>query len=124
MSPLDAPNLLLFKSQCSYPICNIHYKKNASMEYSILFKNLFISNEKQTNYDLQAQSISSLIHFGLVEIPPHISFSDKSKYNDFESNIIYNMYKTSVPTEIGSVTLEKKKIDITPLGESFINICL
>lgn len=124
MSPLDAQNLLLFKKQKTYPICDIHYQKNDSSGYNVIFSNLFISNSNQTNYELQKQSISSLMRLGLVEIPGFTSLVNQSLYNDFETNPMYLSLKNGIPEEIGKITLKKKSIDITPLGETFIRACL
>lgn len=124
MSPIDAQNLMLFRSRKSYPICDIHYKENGSSGYNVIFNNLFLANTEQTNYDLQTQSISSLIRFGLVDIPEFLSLANQTLYDEFETNPIYLSMKMQSSEEMGTVTLMKKKIDITPLGEMFINACL
>lgn len=124
MSPIDAQNLLIFKSQKSYPICDIHYTKKGSRGYNVIFNNLFLANREQTNYDLQTQSISSLIRFGLVDVPEFSSLANKTLYDEFETNSVYLTMKMGIPEEVGTVTLQKKKIDITPLGEMFIKACL
>lgn len=124
MSPLDAQNLMLFKNENSYPICDIHLSPSGTQGYNIIFQNLFIANCEQNDYELQAQSISSLMRFGLVDIPAYSSLADKTRYDAFEANQLYNMMKNAVPKEIGKVSLEKKKVDITSLGRSFIRACL
>ena len=124
MSPIDAQNLMLFRSHKSYPICDIHYKENGSSGYNVIFNNLFLANTEQTNYDLQTQSISSLIRFGLVDVPEFSSLANQTLYDEFETNPIYFSMKMQISEEMGTVTLKKKKIYITPLGEMFINACL
>lgn len=124
MSPLDAQNLQLFKKQKSYPICDVNCELNGAQGYNIIFHNLFIANSEQNNFELQAQSISSLVRFGLVDIPALSSLADKSVYDIFETNPIYLAVKESILEEIGKVSLKKKKVDITPLGEAFIKVCL
>ena len=124
MSPIDAQNLKLFKGQKSYPICDIHYTKKGSQGYKVIFNNLFLGNTAQNNYDLQTQSISSLVRFGLVDIPEFASLADQALYDGFETNSMYLSMKMAIPEEVGTVTLKKKKIDITPLGEMFIKVCL
>lgn len=124
MSPIDAQNLMIFKEQKSYPICDIHYTKKGSQGYSVIFNNLFLANTVQTNYDLQTQSISSLIRFGLVDIPEFSSLANQTLYDEFETNAMFLSMKMGIPEEVGTVTLKKKKIDITPLGEMFIKACL
>lgn len=124
MSPLDAQNLLLFKMKKSYPICDVHYEKHDSPGYRTIFHDLFIANCQQDNYELQAQSISSLLRFGLVNIPATSSLADSTLYDEFETNPIYLALKAGIPEEIGKVTLKRKKIDITLLGEAFIRACL
>jgi len=124
MSPLDAQNLVLFKDKRSYPICDIHYQKDGVSGYTVVFSNLFIANDKQSNFELQAQSISSLIRFGLVEIPAYASLTDKSSYDSFEINPLYNLMKSMIPHQVRKAVLNKKKIDMTPLGEAFIRACL
>lgn len=124
MSPIDAQNLAIFRTQKSYPICDIHYTKKGSSGYNVIFNNLFLANTEQTNYDLQTKSISSLIRFGLVDIPEISSLANQTLYDEFETNSIYLSMKMGIPEEMGTVTLKKKKIDITPLGEMFIKACL
>ncbi|MGN0967224.1 MAG: DUF4393 domain-containing protein [Candidatus Coprovivens sp.] len=124
MSPIDAQNLTLFKGQKSYPICDIHYTKKGSQGYNVIFNNLFLGNKEQSNYDLQTQSISSLVRFGLVDIPEFVSLANQELYDEFETNSIYLSMKMGIPEEMGTVSLKKKKIEITPLGEMFIKACL
>lgn len=124
MSPLDAQNLSFFKKDKSFPICDIHYEKNDSSGYKVLFCNLFIANDKQNDYELQAQSVSSLIRFGLVEIPALESFAEKSMYDSFENNTLFVSLQKEFAQEEGKVYLKKKNIDITPLGMAFIEACL
>ena len=124
MSPLDAQNLILFKTQKSHPICDIHCKQNDLSGYKVIFSNLFLANSEQTNYDLQTQSISSLVRFGLVNIPENSSLANQELYNEFETNALYLSLKEEIPEEFGKITLKKKNVDITPLGEMFIKACL
>lgn len=124
MSPIDAQNLMLFRTKNSYPICDIHYNQKDSSGYSVIFNNLFLANTEQTNYELQTQSISSLIRFGLVDIPEFSSLANQTLYEEFEKNSMYLSMKMEIPEEVGNVTLKKKKIDITPLGKMFIRACL
>lgn len=124
MSPLDAQNLLLFKKRKNYPICDINCEMKGSSGYTTIFSNLFIANSEQNNYELQAQSISSLARFGLIDIPAYASLADEKLYDDFKENPMYMVFKAGIPEEIGNVSLKRKKVDITPLGEAFIRACL
>lgn len=124
MSPLDAQNLLLFKDKFSIPICDIHLTLDGQRGYSCLFKNFFIANKEQDDFDLQAQSISSLIHFGLVAIPALETFTNKDYLKDFENHYFFQGFKIYLPEQIGKITLSEHKVDITPLGQAFIKACL
>ncbi len=124
MSPLDAQNLLLFKYNKSYPVCDIHLNQKGGRGYKVLVSNLFISNDKQSDFELQVQSISYLVRFGLVEVPDYSALAEQSLYDAFEINPLYIALKEGIPEEMGIISLKKKKIDITPLGEAFIKACL
>ena len=124
MSPLDAQNLFLFMQEEIYPICDIHQKTDSNNAFTVLFQNLFIANKEVNDFNLQAQSISSLIHLGLIEIPPFTTLSDETMYDAFFTNELYTSLKNSNSSTNIEITLHKKEVELTALGKAFIAACL
>lgn len=127
MSPLDAQNLALFKNE-DYPIAeyrkyepheddceNIHFGK-----FSILKTNIFLSNQNINDIDLQAASISNLSRLGLLKLTYDFTLENKA-YAPFEKT---DFFKTIQSANKEIAIVKKGVAKKTPLGKSFIAVCL
>ena len=85
--------------------------------------NLFSTNQVN-NFALSLDNLSRL---GLIKVPDGIWYGDDSLYTTLisylEKDYILGSYKTEYPDATG-ISFEKKRIDITPYGQSFYDICI
>lgn len=139
MSPLDAQNLKLFKTNSQLPIVQFKVKsRNDIRKYILIATNVFISNPDCQDIELQAVSISSLCRIGLLEIKYGDYITNDSVYEQFLSLPLYIDLKNQLEAlNIASETFigitnkekhdlhcEKGYVQLTPLGKTFISICL
>ncbi|MDF9496316.1 DUF4393 domain-containing protein [Bacillus cereus] len=145
LSPLDAVNLQLFKSNPQWPIAQYKYitiDERASLIYQT---NVFLENKENSDIDLNATSISNLNRLGLLSVDYNGYLQGEmlyEKYNNIdaiqEEKDLINYYRsisdttTQEPLPHGMVRrsyfkdiiLEKGIVGVTPLGKSFINLCI
>lgn len=119
MSPLDARNLLLLKTKTHLPICHLKILKSPDSGYTYVGKNLFIVNSDNIDIDITAQSISSLTRLGLIESPYGVCINDNNAYLAYDEFL--RIVKSKQPDR--NLELEKRIIQLTPFGESFLQIC-
>lgn len=139
MSPLDAQNLKLFEHKAQLPIVQFKAKSRDDInKYIQVATNVFISNTDCQDIDLQAVSISSLCRIGLLEIRYGEYLTDNSIYEPFLSLPIYNDTKNQLDLlniasdKFPEITnkekyylhYEKGVVQLTPLGNTFISVCL
>lgn len=124
MSPLDAQNLTLFQEQ-RLPI--VEYRLSMPDEngkkagtYGVVQTNVFLSNNNVKDLVLQAESLSNLERLGLIHINYDEYFTDENKYANFSNTYIYNYHKSHGNT----LNIQKGNATATPLGKSFIKVCL
>ncbi|WP_025148770.1 DUF4393 domain-containing protein [Bacillus sp. H1a] len=134
LSPLDAINLKLFKTTNRYPIVRYDFlntNNNGSFPYKT---NVFLENAETMDVDLNATSISNLDRLGLVSITYKTYLSDDTFYKKYLDNPFfqktkqefeqYNLTLNPASIKFNDVNIRKGIVDITPLGESFIEICI
>lgn len=129
MSPLDAQNLKLFQTKIQYPILQLKIidDKNRS---KLITSYLFISNPNCDDIDLQNVSISSLSRLGLIETIYSGHLSNDDYYKPFFETQYYKCLKEEFDKinhckgENNKLAFNKGYAQITPLGESFIDVCL
>lgn len=119
MSPLDARNLLLLKEKMHLPICHLKMLKSPDSGYTYLNRNIFIINADNIDIEKTAQSISSLTRLGLIESPYGVLINEASAY--FAYDEFLRITKLRLPGF--NLEIEKRIIQLTPLGESFLQIC-
>lgn len=123
MSVLDARIVQKFKNKPSgqYPVCDFHLKKTETA-YSVLFDNIFL--ELPTESPLAcSQSLSSLSRLGLIEIANELHISKpETAYEQFEHHPWYVFLKEKYPHS--EVLIAKKLARLTPLGRSFVKVCI
>ena len=132
MSPLDAQNLKLFKKEMQLPI--VQFIARSNKDYIPIATNIFISNPSCQDINLQAVSISALCRIGLLEVKYDRYITNETLYKPFLSLPLYketeNQLKTvnavSKTLNENNRTLECKKgiVQLTPIGQSFISVCL
>ena len=147
LSPLDAQNIAVLK-ESQEPL--VEYRlENKNGQSVISQTNVFLSNEENQNIKENAISISNLIRLGLASISFHECFSDPKKYDKFHKTEEYKLMLKSVSlvkkiheesdvdsfptikpqtvkhfvaTEY-SPKIKEGRIELSPLGESFAQIC-
>lgn len=134
LSPLDAENLSLFRSNPdqSAPIVTykIGIKSGGKIPY---FENCFLENEKMSTLSdlkLQVTSIASLQRQGIIEVSYTSWLTEKKYYDKFYTaspmisaqKIIDSSSPTSVH-EPEKVVLEKGVVHLTSLGKDFVKVC-
>lgn len=134
LSPLDAMNLKLFKSNGRLPIVQYVYTA-ANKHGSKPFKtNVFLENNKIEDIDLNAASISNLNRLGLISITYTEHFLVEERYNKFIEHDLFKQSKRELDaknknldpkfishTEVG---IREGISGITPFGEHFSEICI
>ncbi|PGC53828.1 DUF4393 domain-containing protein [Bacillus pseudomycoides] len=134
LSPLDAMNLKLFKSGNRYPIVQYVYTSVQGIGNQPFKSNVFLENEEIQDIDLNATSISNLNRLGLVKISYTEQLTTVSRYDKFNNHEfalksrqkLKDLALNSDPLSINhtDISIRKGVVDITPLGESFIEICI
>lgn len=119
MSPLDAQNLALFKNK-DYPIAEYRREYKESASFTIILTNVFLGNESENDLDIQSSSISNLSRLGLIEVPFDTYYSDESRYKPFGETSLFLTHKSLKE----DLVIQKGIVRKTPLGKSFINVCL
>lgn len=122
MSVLDAKiiNLLKPKALPGLPICKYGVKIPGTVTQTPIPEHIFLETD---DGDIHARSISlcSLARFGLISISYTQWLTDQNLYNKFSIFPLYEDLKKMWP---GEPTISKGMILLTPLGRSFINLCI
>lgn len=134
LSPLDAVNLSIFKTEKSIPIANYRLERSDKSGGIDLKHNVFLANADQTDIDLQASSLSNLNRVGLISLDYTSSLVNESLYEPFEQTYFFKNYKLILTSEelkrmrnlenFSEITAEKGIARLTPLGDDFVRIIL
>ncbi|MGX5768834.1 DUF4393 domain-containing protein [Bacillus cereus] len=132
LSPLDAINLKLFKTSSRYPIAQYDYiyhnGGNAPCK-----ANIFLENTENKEIDLNATSISNLDRLGLISISYEHYLNNDAYYEKYVSHSFFKevtqMLEQQNSNSDGSfpfknIDIRKGIVDITPLGQNFIEVCI
>jgi hypothetical protein len=119
MSTLDAQNLLLLQDKRYLPVCDVKLIKSEKPTYSYVITNLFLMNPDCTKMQESSQSISSLTRLGLIESLYNQYLEQPNAYDVYEEFL--NNYTSIHPNP--NLKLEKRVIQLTSLGISFLQIC-
>lgn len=129
LSPLDAQNLKLFKKLHELPI--VEYHVNRKEGYNVSRTNVFLENPDCQDINIQAVSVAALERVGLVTISFSLFLVNDDIYRKYEENPFYislskaiESFKNDPTKEITETSIKKGKIKLTPLGETFIDVCL
>lgn len=121
MSPDDAIFLSVFKNQTSLPLCNLRQKLSGISGVTIV-EYLCLGAPDNFSEEQTRLCISSLIRLGICTIPAGSHLSDNSLYEPFKEN---EWYKALVKFHgADKIEIEKRYLQLTPFGKSFITSCL
>lgn len=125
MSVLDAKIIQIFKNGylSGFPICDYTMRASEDSRYSyhVLFQNAFLEAPDEDMFEC-SQSIESLRRLGLIDVPLGISLNMPEYYERFKSNDLFFSFQEKYPGKI--ISIQKKKASLTPLGRSFVRVCV
>lgn len=142
MAPLDAHNLSYFNELETpvgqYLFCPEDYNKENSNNtkadtshfvikdsvscYFIILTNIFLLNPFELDLKIQSTSLSSLQRLGLISVE-YGAESTEGTYEQFDKTEEFIELCAQYSSK-GTVKIQKGVALITPLGESFINVCI
>lgn len=126
MTPLDANNIHLFKTEQIRPIVNLILRLQNNSGSTIFTENLFVDNPSHPFSDSVSLSISNIIRLGLVDVDYLKQFTDKDKYQHFKTTSQYKAAQKTIESDSSyeKVEIQEGTIALTPFGKSFIEFCL
>lgn len=132
MSPLDAQNLKLFEADAQLPIAQFIARGDGN--YIPMTTNVFVSNPSCQDIDLQSVSISALCRIGLLEVKFDRHLNNETVYEPFLSLPLYkemenqlktvNIINKAINNIRYTLVCHKGIVQLTPIGQSFISVCL
>lgn len=122
MAPIDAKLLSDFKRQAQRPIVNFTLSNN-NFSGTRLLDSYFYFDLNGNNHLTYASSISSLERLGLLSVDFSQFLSDDSRYEIFSNCEYYQLRKNQL-TLGSSIEIEKGLCSLTPLGRSFVSVCI
>ena len=132
LSPLDAQNLATFRTKATQAIAAYRYSLHPK-GYLPILDHVFLGNPNEKDLEIQSLSLSVLEHQGLVEIDYSSWLNNNDVYNAFGETPFYKARKAPFIEKPESIDdtprkkdfiFQKGLVSLTPLGKSFIHICL
>jgi len=124
MSPLDAQNLSFFTGHLWLPVADYQLNFDGGVSKT-LYRNIFLSNPNVSDCIVQAQSISSLIRLGLIDVSYENSLDSDSLYEGFEKTVLYcHLSKEFLDGKRGTLGIKRGLSWVTPIGKQFSRICV
>ncbi|OIJ12652.1 hypothetical protein BKP37_12675 [Anaerobacillus alkalilacustris] len=125
ISPDDAKNLTFFKVRNNHPIVQFKSVHLNGKGYLLLKTNVFLGHYTDIiTGNENAASITNLHRLGLVSISYEENYSEKHNYTTFRDSTFYKNVSNHQDPEVTRIEMQEGIIRITPLGQSFINVCL
>lgn len=131
MTPQDAYIISLFKDAHIQPIAKYVYVNNETESTQDWISLVFLSEKNEETAGENAQSISNLVRLGLLEVSFIQELYDKSLYEIHKKHPSFLEMKKSIldgtatfSTNVHDLDVVTGLVQITPLGMSFINICM
>ena len=125
MSVLDAKVINLFKDKSGtyvrLPVCKYSFHLLNSLSYIDVPDHIFLELP-DVDFRLCSQSLSSLSRLGLLEITYGKKLDTPNLYDKFSHHPAYKYAKNNFP--FANIKLNEGVVEATPLGKSFINICI
>lgn len=122
MSPQDAYLLLNFKKDSTLPICKYRIKISDSGYHYPLDEIYLNDSTKTIEPTYNSSSLASLKRLGLIDIDFLNFIVDETRYSVYTNHPYYtNLQNTYGIKRVG---FEKGIAELTPLGKSFIMVCV
>ncbi|MDZ5608595.1 DUF4393 domain-containing protein [Bacillus pseudomycoides] len=124
LSPEDARNMMLFKQNEFYPVVRFVRSLLQYDSHIILNTNVFHGYESDIIVGNEnAASITNLSRLGLVSISYDSSFNQKERYDIYKNSTYFKNLQSLNNDEV-KYDLKEGYIALSPLGKSFISVCL
>lgn len=129
MTSLEAEILSSFKKESAQPIVNYRFKLKDQLGGATFIPYVFFLTDEKIDAGKHSQSIVNLERLGFIDISFRSFFTDENKYKIFEQNPTYvsmqRLLKSgSFYPQFSSLDIEKGLLTLTPLGQSFLDICI
>ena len=126
LDPYDAVLLKTIASRKINPIADIMIKETAetTRQKHYYLVNVYDPSNRLLDTEKSALSITNLVRLGILHIPADAHYSVDSHYDALEEykDVLQRQLESTGSASI--LFLEKKIINVTPLGASFIDVCL
>lgn len=120
MSPLDAQNLSLFKSQL--PVAEYYLENKEKESRRTMLTNVFLENDKESDLIAQSRSLSSLSRLGLLDIEYETFVLADKFYEKFCFTDYFLLLGLDSPNLIAGIRPGRARV--TALGKAFTGVCL
>lgn len=123
MSPLDAKIIALFKNASipALPVCQYHLPIPGSISGATSPEHIFMEIPDGDIFSL-SMSLVSLSRLGLINISYLKHLHDQTQYEKFLTHPFYKGLSAHWP--VGNISIQKGVAEITPLGRSFVKVCV
>ena len=120
MSPLDAQNLSLFKTQL--PVAEYYLLNKERDTRRTILTNVFLENTDVQDLIMQSRSLASLSRLGLLEIEYETILLAEKFYEKFLLTPYFLSAGSDNSNEIAGIRPGRARL--TPFGKSFTSVCL
>lgn len=122
MAPQDAYLLLDFKKDSTLPICKYKIEISDSAYHYPLNEIYLNDSTRAIEPTYNSNSLASLKRLGLVDIDFLNFIVDEDRYSVYTNHPYYTNLQNTYG--INKVDIEKGIAELTPLGQSFIKVCV
>lgn len=126
MSVLDAKIIQLFRKEgtivIGLPVCQFCFNMGDPSSFSPLPEHIFLELP-DVDFQLCSRSLSSLSRLGIVSISYTSRLTAPNTYEKFLTHPFYQELKEHLPEPI-TLSITKGSVGLTPLGQSFIRVCV
>jgi len=126
MSPRDAKNISLFvDGKLTHPVVEYRSTLIGTMDFNSFITNIFTSDPIYGSIDENdSPSITNLIRLGLLSVSYDEYFTDDLAYHLYENGPFVDYVKAKLIPSTHELKVKKGLLRITPLGQSFVLICV
>jgi hypothetical protein len=127
LSPDEARILKFLATHSSYPIINIKRVLKKDGGYIVLYRHLTLLsvNAGCQHAQLTPSYVENLERLGLIRVPYGAHLKDDSLYGPIRDHPqVKALLEEIGESEEHKAEIEKRKVEVTPLGAQFINACV
>lgn len=125
LSPDDAKNMTLFKQKPINPIVQFVEQFQNEKGYDVVRTNVFSGhNDDIITGQENATSVTNLSRLGLVSISYEENFTEKSRYELYKNSTFLSKLKAIPNFNQSTFDIREGIMRLTPLGDTFIQVCL